>query len=124
MSWSELPGGAKAFRLAPLAWGALSMACLGYVWACAAARRRDPALAASVGWLLLEGAALVVGRGNCPFGPVQRELGDPVPMFELLLPPRAAKAAIPILVGVTIAGIVAVVLRPPVRGHGSRDLVA
>jgi hypothetical protein len=36
--------------------------------------------------------------------PVQRRLGDPVPMFELVLPPRAAKAAVPVLAGVAIAG--------------------
>ncbi len=65
--------------------------------------------------LCAEGIALVVGRGDCPFGPFQRELGDPVPMFELVLPPRAAKAAIPILTAVTLAGFLAVLLRPPAR---------
>jgi hypothetical protein len=62
--------------------------------------------------LLAQGAALAVGRGNCPLGPFQRRLGDPVPMFELVLPPRAAKAAIPILLVVAATGIVAVLLRP------------
>lgn len=36
---------------------------------------------------------MVIGGGNCPFGPLQRSLGDPVPMFELVLLPKAAKAA-------------------------------
>jgi hypothetical protein len=57
--------------------------------------------------------ALVIGRGNCPLGPFQARLGDPVPLFELVLPARAAKAAIPILAVVTIAGMAALVLRPP-----------
>jgi hypothetical protein len=39
-------------------------------------------------------------------------------MFELFLPPRAAKAAIPILTLVTIAGFVAVAARPPVPQAG------
>jgi hypothetical protein len=34
-------------------------------------------------------------------------------MFELLLPPRAAKAAVPILAGASLAGLLAVVLRSP-----------
>jgi len=57
--------------------------------------------------LLVEGVALVIGRGNCPFGPFQRRLGDPVPMFELFLPPRAAKAAVPVLTLVSLAGLAA-----------------
>ena len=65
-------------------------------------RRRSPALWASVGFLLVEGGALVVGRGNCPVGRLQESWGDPVPFFELLLPPRAAKAAVPVLAAVSL----------------------
>jgi hypothetical protein len=36
-----------------------------------------------------------------------------VPLFELILPPRAAKAAVPVLATVTAAGLAALVLRPP-----------
>jgi hypothetical protein len=43
--------------------------------------------------------------------PLQRRLGDPVPMFELVLPPRAAKAAVPVLAGVALAGCL-LALRP------------
>jgi hypothetical protein len=43
--------------------------------------------------------------------PVQRRLGDPVPMFELVLPPRAAKKAVPALAAVALAGCV-LALRP------------
>jgi len=92
------------------------MAALGYIWLSAIRRRRDRALTASVGLLGAEGVALVIGRGNCPFGPFQRRLGDPVPMFELLLPPRAARAAIPVLALVTLAGFVAFALRRPSKG--------
>jgi hypothetical protein len=113
MTWSELPVGARLFRIAHVVWGVFGMASLGYIWACALRRRRGPLLVASVAFLSAEGVALVVGRGNCPFGPVQSRLGDPVPMFELVLPPRAAKAAIPVLTAVSLAGFVAVTLRPP-----------
>jgi hypothetical protein len=89
------------------------MSALGYVWVSAIRRSRDGALYASVAVLSAEGVALVIGRGNCPLGPFQRSLGDPVPMFELLLPPRVAKAAIPVLATVSIAGFAAVVVRPP-----------
>ena len=114
-SWSELPGRARLFRLAHLAWGVVSMAALGVIWRSVVTGRRDRVLAASVAWLALEGAALVVGRGDCPMGPLQRSLGDPVPMFELFLPPRAAKAAVPILALVTVTGLVGVAMRA-IRG--------
>jgi hypothetical protein len=111
--WRELPPAALAFRAAHIVYGVGGMASFGCVWACALTRRRNRKLALAVGFLTLEGAALVVGQGNCPFGPLQRRLGDDVPMFELFLPPRAAKAAVPALAGLSLAGMALVVLRPP-----------
>ena len=111
--WSDLGARARAFRVAHAGFSVLQLASLGYVWFCAATRRRDRVLTASSAALLIEGAALWVGRGDCPFGPFQAKLGDPVPLFELLLPKRAAKAAIPVLLVVAVAGLVGVVLRPP-----------
>jgi hypothetical protein len=111
--WSDLGARAQAFRVAHAGFSVLQLASLGYVWFCAATRRRDRVLTASSAALLLEGAALWVGRGDCPFGPFQAKLGDPVPLFELLLPKRAAKAAIPVLLVLAVAGLVGVVLRPP-----------
>ncbi len=63
----------------------------------------------------MEGVGLLVGGGDCPMGPIQAKLGDSVPFFELVLPPRAAKAAVPILAALSIAGFIAVALRPPIR---------
>jgi hypothetical protein len=113
VAWSDLPPGAKAFRIAHVLWGIVGMATLAHVWASALRRRRGRLLAASIGFLVVEGIALVVGRGDCPFGPFQARLGDPVPMFELVLPPRAAKAAIPSLAAFSLLGVVAVGLRAP-----------
>ena len=45
-------------------------------------------------FLSIEGVGLIIGGGDCPMGRFQEQLGDPVPFFELVLPPRAAKAAI------------------------------
>ncbi|HYI23380.1 MAG TPA: hypothetical protein VEX62_12195 [Candidatus Limnocylindrales bacterium] len=109
--WAHLGRGARLFRVAHGAWGVLNLAALGWVWLSAVRRRRDPLLAASVALLVSEGVALVVGRGNCPFGPFQRSLGDPVPMFEWVLPPRAAKAAIPVLAAVSVVGMALAALR-------------
>jgi hypothetical protein len=101
--------------MAHVAWGAVALSALANIWAAAVTRRRDTSVSASVVFLLVQGVALVIGRGNCPFGPFQRRLGDPVPMFELALPPRAAKAAIPVLLVASLAGMVAWLLRSRAR---------
>jgi hypothetical protein len=114
-SWATLPRPARAYRIFHAGWSVAGLASLGYVWAAAASRRRDRAVGASIAFLALEGAGLLVGRGNCPLGPLQERLGDPVPFFELVLPPRAAKAAVPVLAVASIAGMIAVLVRPPVQ---------
>jgi hypothetical protein len=101
----DLPAAAKAFRVAHAAIAVVDLAALGYIWTCALTRRRGRFLTASAAALLLEGGALVIGRGNCPLGPLQTRLGDPVPLFELVLPKRAAKAAVPVLAAAAIAGL-------------------
>jgi hypothetical protein len=111
--WTSLGRRARAFRIAHASWSVVALAALGYVWACAARRRRDRVLYASAAFLSVQGGALVVGRGNCPFGSLQASWGDPVPLFELVLPPRAARAAIPALAVITVAGLVAAVARQP-----------
>lgn len=115
VTWASLSRPARAYRVFHASWSVAGLASLGYIWACAGARRRDRLLAASIAFLSLEGVGLIIGGGDCPMGPFQEQLGDPVPFFELVLPPRAAKAAVPILAGASIAGILAVVLRPPHR---------
>jgi hypothetical protein len=103
VGWSELGTRARLFRVAHAIWGAFNLAGLGYLAWSAATRRRDNIGLASAAILGAEGVALVVGRGDCPCGPFQASLGDPVPMFEWVLPPRAAKAAIPFLTLVAVA---------------------
>jgi hypothetical protein len=87
--------------------------CLGDIWVSVLTRRRSRRLWAGVAFLAVEGAALIVGHGDCPVGPMQAEWGDPVPFFELVLPPRAAKAAVPVLAVVSLVGIAALALRRP-----------
>lgn len=111
--WASLGGRARAWRLVHASWSVAQLGCLAYIWACVVTGRRSRRLWASVAFLMVEGGALVVGRGDCPVGPLQAEWGDPTPFFELVLPPRAAKAAIPVLAACSIVGIAGLVLRPP-----------
>jgi hypothetical protein len=106
---------ALALRAIHTAIAGVEMASLGYVWWSALTRRRGRLLPVAVGALCSEGVALVVGRGDCPLGPLQDRLGDPVPLFELALPPKAAKAAVPVLTGVALAGLALLLVRQPLQ---------
>jgi hypothetical protein len=109
----RLSRAARALRAAHVAVAVVELVSLVYVWACVVTGRRDRQLGLAVGALAAEGAALVAGRGDCPLGPLQERIGDPVPLFEHVLPPRAAKAAVPLLTGLAVAGGVALLLRWP-----------
>ena len=63
-----------------------------YVWWCALTGRRDRWLRVAVAALVAEGAFVTVNGGDCPLGGLQDRLGDPVPLFELVLSPTAAIA--------------------------------
>jgi hypothetical protein len=65
----------------------------------------------AVGALVGEGALMVANRGDCPLGGLQERLEDPVPLFELVLSPKAAKAAVPVLGAISAGGIALVALR-------------
>jgi hypothetical protein len=114
-TWATLGRRARAWRVVHGAWSLAQLAGLGYIWACAIRRRRDRALVASVGFLLLEGAGIAIGRGECPVGGLQESWGDPVPFFDLVLGPRLGKLAFPVLAVVSVGGLVTLVLRPPRR---------
>jgi hypothetical protein len=76
-----------------------------YIWICALTGRGGPLLRVALGSLAAEGAVVFANHGDCPLGGVGERIGDPVPLFELVLTPRAARLAVPALGGVTAAGV-------------------
>ncbi len=101
----ELSRAALAWRAAHATVAAGFLAAIAYVWWCALMRRRGPLLRPAVAALVGEGLLVAANHGDCPLGPLQERLGDPVPLFELALPPRAAKWAVPTLGAVTAGGL-------------------
>jgi hypothetical protein len=81
------------------------VASIGYVWWCALTGRRGPLLRTAIAALLGEGALVAANGGDCPLGPLGDRIGDAVPLFELVLSPRAAKRAVPTLGLVTAVGL-------------------
>src|SRR3954447_23474682 len=102
---------AKAFRAAHATLTLAFLGAIGHIWWCAITRRRDRALRVSVAALVAEGAFVAANHGDCPLGPLQERLGDPIPLFQLVLSPTAARRAVPALGLATAAGLMLLVRR-------------
>ncbi len=89
------------------------LASIAYVYWCALTRRRGPLLNAAIGGLVGEGAPRRRNGGDCPLGPLGDRIGDETPLFELVLSPRAAKRAVPVLGGVAALGFALLAARRP-----------
>jgi hypothetical protein len=107
----KLSRAAIAFRTAHAAIAVEQLLAIVYVWWCALSGRRDRLLHIAAATLIAEGVLVSANRGVCPLGGLQDRLGDPVPLFELVLSPRAAKRAVPTLGAITVAGLVLLVVR-------------
>ena len=70
-----------------------------------------PLLRVAAAWLIGESVLVAANHGDCPPGGLQERLGDPVPLFELVLSPRAAKRAVPTLGVIAGAGLALLLVR-------------
>jgi hypothetical protein len=113
MAEPRLSIAARAFRGLHGVIAVVFLLAIVYVWWCALTGRRDRWLRAAVAALVTEGVFVTANRGDCPLGGLQDRLGDPVPLFELVLSPSAARRAVPVLGAVTAAGIGLLLRRAP-----------
>jgi hypothetical protein len=107
----RLSPAAAAFRAVHTAIAVAFLGSIAYVWWCALTGRRDRLVRLAAGALVAEGALVAANHGDCPLGPLQDRLDDPVPLFELALSPAAARRAVPTLGLVATAGIVLLAVR-------------
>lgn len=114
-----LSGRARALRGAHVVIAAVELGGVAYIWTCAVTGRRDRLLQLSIVILSVEAAGLLAGCGDCPLGRLQKRWGDPIPLFEIVLPKRAARAAVPVLAAVSLAGVAGLLARRP-SVQGSR----
>src|SRR4051812_33091328 len=111
MKPDRLPPAARAFRAVHAVISVAFLTAIVHVWRCALTGRRDRWLRVAVVSLVGEGTVVAMNHGDCPLGPLQDRLGDPVPLFELVLSPRAARRAVPVLGLVATLGIILVAVR-------------
>ena len=112
----RLPGGQRlwiipASRVAHGLVSLLFLCCIAAIYLGAWRGKADAVTLAAIGVLCVEGALVLLSGGSCPLGPMLRRLGDETPLFELFLPPRAAKLAVPILTAVSVLGAVLLAAR-------------
>jgi hypothetical protein len=91
-----------------------------YVWWCALTGRRNRLLRVAATSLVAEGVFVTANHGDCPLGPLQKRLDDPVPLFELVLTPSTARRAVPALGGITAAGLALLLCREGVPAGAER----
>ena len=109
----RLSPAALALRTAHAGISIAFLSAIAYVWWCGLTRRHGRLVWSAVAALTGEGMAVAANAGDCPLGYLQQRVGDPVPLFELVLSPRAAERAVPVLGAVAAAGIALVAARPP-----------
>ena len=107
----KLSRAAVAFRTFHAAIAAEQLLAIAYVWWCALTGRRGRLLSVAAASLIGEGVLVAVNHGDCPLGGLQGRLGDPIPLFELVLSPRAAKRAVPTLGVIAATGLALLVVR-------------
>jgi hypothetical protein len=108
---TKLSRAALAFRAAHAAIAVEMLLAIAYVWWCALGGRRGRLLQIASASLIGEGLLVAANGGDCPLGGLQERLGDPIPLFELVLSPRRAKRAVPTLGAISAAGLVLLVVR-------------
>ena len=89
------------FRAFHAAIAAEMLLAIAYVWWYALSGRRRRPLHIAAASLIGEGMLISANGGDFPLGGLQERLGDSVPLFELVVSPRAANRAAPTLGAIT-----------------------
>lgn len=100
----RIPAAILAWRTAHAVVALGFLAAIAEIWRAALTGRRGRFLRPAIAALAAEGVVVGANGGDCPLGPLGDRIGDEVPLFELVLPPRAAKAAVPVLGAVAATG--------------------
>ncbi len=86
--------------------------CLAYLYYASIFSQINIILLIAVISLGLEGfVVFILNKGDCPLIHIQRRIGDNTPFFNLILPAKLAKQAVPILTKLALAGFMILIMR-------------
>lgn len=81
------------------------LSCIFCIYYFGITNNRSPLAYIAVALIVIEGIVVTLNGGNCPLGVVHSKFGDDKAFFELFLPKRQAKMAVPFLGFVAFLGI-------------------
>ena len=88
------------------------IACIFYIYYSAFTRQFNIFSGLAIVFLIIEGfLVFIINNGHCPLAPLQWKLGDQTPFFNLFLPKRAARLAVPFFTAITFLGIIILTYR-------------
>lgn len=86
------------------------LSCIFYIYYSGITNRIGWITYLAIGLIVVEGIVVSLNKGNCPLGPIHHKYGDDKAFFELILPKRTAKMAVPVLGIIAAVGILLVFL--------------
>ena len=81
------------------------LSCIAYIYYAALTDQQTVVGYAAIGLILIEGCVVLLNDGDCPLGTVHKKYGDEKDFFELFMPKRFSKRAIPVLSIVSVVGM-------------------
>jgi hypothetical protein len=82
------------------------LSCIGTVYYAGITHQASVWAFLAAAFLVLEGSIVTFNHGNCPLGAIHHKVGDDKTFFEIFLPERLAKRAVPVLGVVAAIGII------------------
>ena len=90
----------------------LFIACIFYIYYSAFLKQFNFFSGLAILSLTIEGILVfLLNNGHCPLAPLQWKLGDSTPFFNLFLPERYARLAVPFFAAITFLGIFILIYR-------------
>lgn len=97
------------------------LSCIGCIYYSAVTGRPNRLLLPAIAAVAAEGAIVLTNGGKCPMGRVHHRYGDDRDFFELFVPYRYSRHAVPVLGGVTALGIFVALARVALGREGDGD---
>jgi hypothetical protein len=86
------------------------LTCIGYIYYSGITGDITAFSYLAIAAIIVEGIVVGLNKGICPLGTIHHKYGDDKTFFELFLPKKAAKLAIPVLGTISLLGSLLILL--------------
>lgn len=88
---------------------AFFLTCIIYIYYAGITNQKTTLAYIAVAFIFIEGLVVSLNKGVCPMGPLHKMFGDQKTFFELFLPKKVAKKAVPFLGIIAAIGVLFVI---------------